>query len=221
MAIPVPPALFSATDQQAQQLRELANEEGYQLSQAHAWQALIREKIYTTIAQEEQTAAVPADFSYYLNDSMFNRSQNRKVIGPLNQFEWQQQKSGPTYLTVELAFRFRNNQLLITPTPVAGETLAFEYITLNWCESAGGTEQQYFIADDDVALLDEDLMSLGVEWRFLKAKGFDYSEAFRKYQIELQRRMSRDGGAPSLSLSQGMYDRVTVWPFNIPDGNWP
>ena len=220
MGIQAPDAVFSSVNQEIVQMRTLLNQEGKELNRRVDWQSLMMETSFTSVAQETQTSAVPADFDHYIADTMFDRTENRKIAGPLNSYEWQREKSGPVYTSVYHAFRIRGNNILITPNPTAGNSIYYEYISNKWAEDSSGTDKVRFTADDDVSRLDEEIMTLGVIWRFQKAKGLDYSESFRSYELMIQQVAARDESAPVLSLSRGLVSR-RYYDANIKDGNWP
>ena len=150
---------------------------------------------------------------------MWNRTQGRKVAGPIDPQRWQALKTN-LYNSVWDSFRIRGGDFLCQPVPVAGETWAFEYVSLYWLTDASGdTERSAWTADDDVGLLCECLMAMGIVWRFLKAKGMDYSEAYRTYEMELQQRLSNDGGMRIIDLGSDQGGSAVFDPFT-PEGSW-
>jgi len=217
LSLPQPSAVVGSTDKQVIQLLALANEEGTSLGRRYAWQALIEEQTFTTVASPAQSAALPTDLDRFVPNSFFNRSTRRPMTGPITPRQWQWIQAQPVYSTAYLLFRERTGQFLIAPTPAAGETIAYEYLSKNWAESSGGTPQPAFQADTDVALLDEGLITLGLRWRFLRAKGLDYAEEMATYERELEQAMARDGGSTALTLAPQPVDPNRV---NIPDGNF-
>ncbi len=116
-----------------------------------------------------------------------------------------------------LAFIERDGQFLVTPTPGAGQQIAYEYITRQWAKSAAGVPQAEFLADTDETYLDDKLFPLGLRWRFLKSKGLDYAEDFRTYQSEKSQRMARDGGNTIVDSTGGNY---YGWATNIQMGGF-
>jgi hypothetical protein len=77
--------------------------------------------------------------------------------------------------------------------PVAGDTIAFEWVSKNWVTvAAGGTST--WTADADTGLLDEEIMTQGVIWRWKAAKGLEYAEDYNKYERLVADQMGRDGG---------------------------
>lgn len=221
LGLPMPPTAFSATDTQTVQLRGLLNEEGIELAlwPDHAWTKLMMEKTFTTLAQPVQTGAVPSDFGRFCDGSMWDRTTDRPVWGPMSPQQWQQQMAGPTFTTMYLGFRIRGNDFLITPTPAAGDTIAYEYVSNLYVYSAAGTpatpNQNAFQADGDTCIFDETMMARGLRWRFLRSKGLDYSQEYSTWIDLVQRVVARDGGMPKLSASEN-YPLTRISPF-VPD----
>lgn len=219
LGIPSPSAVIGTSDTQVKQLLGLAQQEGIELARMGPWQALVKEKTFTATATETQTSVLPDDFGWIIEGSFWNRTASRKVMGPLDPQKWQALKTG-LFVSIWDAYRIRGSSLMMNPTPSAGDSMAFEYVSSYWCTSADGlTERSAWAADDDVAKLREELITLGVIWRFLKAKGLDYSEAFRTYQMEITRDMGRDGGTRILDMA---YDQGGSGAFDpyVPEGNW-
>lgn len=212
-----PTTAYASADQNTIQLVALAQEEGKALSRRFNWQVLTKEKTFTSVAAETQTGAVPDDFDRFVNDTFFNRSEKRKVDGPLTPQQWQFHKSVVATTIID-AYRQRGDDILITPIPAAGQTMAYEYVSKNWCESSGGTEQAAWAADTDTGILSEELMTLGVMWRWKKAKGLEYAEDFRTYEMEVANAMTKDGGKPKLNIGT-LNTAMARYPY-IPDGSW-
>lgn len=219
LSLPTSSVVVSSTDPNVRMLKTLANREGKILARAYPWQAITTEQTFTSVAATIQTGAVPTDYDRIINKSMFNRTQQRRCTGPLDPEEWQSQQALTTSLLTD-AFRFRGDDILITPTPEAGDTYAYEYVSKNWCQSAGGTGQDAWAADDDTAKLDEELILLGVIWRFRKARGFDYSEEFNTYEFEVAQAKMRDGGkrARNYGADSSLYEHMR--PPTVIEGNW-
>jgi hypothetical protein len=215
LGLPRASAVMVSSDETVVQLRGLAQQEGRELAREGAWQALTSEKTFTTVAAAAQTSSVPTDFDWYIPDTMFNRTRTRRVEGPVTAAIWQDiQASLVTY--VNPAFRIRGSTILITPTPSAGDTVAYEYVTKNWCQSVASVAQALWTVDTDTALVDEELHTLGIVWRFKKAKGFDYAEEFTTYQVQVKQALNRDGARPRISTDGGYRDRVPT-PPQVPE----
>jgi hypothetical protein len=168
---------------------------------------------YDALSQE----VVPTDLDRFVPETFFNRTRKRPVFGPISAQDWQFTK-GVVATTLVESFRQRGNGILITPTPTANDTYAYEYISKNWCQSSAGTGQTAWAADTDTGILPESLMTLGVIWRFLRAKGFDYAEAFRTYELAKAKAQAKDGGKRRFNLAH----RTTNYPRApyVQEGSW-
>lgn len=221
MGLVRPTVVVGSSDQQIRQLLGLAQQEGKELARRHNWQAICKEKTITATATETQASAIPADFDRFVNDTFYNRTKHRRVEGPLDSVEWQRYKATTTTLLFD-AFRVRGDGMLFAPTPSAGDIYAYEYVSTYWVATTAATTtpaQATWLADTDVGILSEELMTLGIVWRFLKAKGLDYAEPFRTYEAQLMLRMARDGGKRSVNMGRS-FDYRRVRSPTFPDGSW-
>jgi hypothetical protein len=215
-----PTAVVASTDRQVQQLYQLANEEGQELLRRFNWRRLTKQHTFLTTAAAVQVGGLADDWDHFIDQTMFNRDQRRRVEGPITEEQWQVIQSMNAATPITPAYRLRGVDFLLTPTPAAGETIAYEYISTLWVLAADGTTyRSYYEADNDTALLHERLIALGIRWRFQQAKGLDYAESMRTYGIEVQKAAGRDKGMPTIS-SGGVGQYWPPYP-NIPDGNWP
>jgi len=213
-----PSSVAGSTDQQTLQLLALARQGGRELARRFDWQVLTREATFTTVAAEQQAtlSSVVGDFARVIDETMWNRTRSRPVRGPLTPQQWQRRKAAAAQAGVDLCFRIRGDAILFNPLPPAGDTIAFEYISSQWCQSSGGAPQSDWAADSDTALIDEEILRLDLVWRFLKAKGLDYAEEFRTCEMALNDLFGADAGKPVVDMT-GAGPGFGV---NIPDGNW-
>ena len=220
--LPSPTAVFATADVQVTQLRALLEEEGNDLAARGSWQGLTFEASLTTIATEDQgamTTIANNGFRSIMNDTIWDRTDRLPVLGPMSDQEWQAMKAvvvtGPRY-----RFRIRGGHLLVNPTPPSGHNWRFEYVSDNWILGIDGvTYKQYFTLDTDTVLLPENLLILGLRWRWLKAKGFEYAEEFRSYEWQVKNALGRDGGKPRLYMDAEVWRGPRPGIF-VPDGNW-
>lgn len=215
-----PSSVITSTDQQALRLLGYAQQEGKALARRHAWQILVTEASFTSTATETQSSALPSDFDRFVDDTFYNRTRKRPVYGPLNAQDWSFSKAVVATVLIE-SFRQRGStsDILITPTPTAGDSYYFEYVSKNWCQSSGGTAQSAWASDTDTGILEEELMTLGVIWRFKAGQGFDYAEEFRNYETMVTQAIARDGGKRTLNAGYYIGSRRRRAPF-VQDGSW-
>lgn len=212
-----PASAYNSSDNQVVQLVALAQEEGIELMRRHPWQVLTKETTFTGTAAAAQTGAIPSDFDRFVDETFFNRTKKRPVFGPISAQDWQFSQAVVATTLVE-SFRVRGDSILITPTPNGTDTYAYEYISNKWCQSSGGTAQTAWASDADTGILSEELMSLGVIWRFLRVKGLDYAEALRTYEIQVADKFLKDGGRRRLNFGTRQQSLARA-PF-VQEGSW-
>lgn len=208
------------TDDTAVQMLALLNQAGEELAQEYPWQALQREATFTTVAAETQGAmeTLAPGWLYIVNQTIWNRSLRRPVFGALTEQDWQLLKSSSVQGPFQ-QFRIMGGNLMFIPAPPAGQTCAFEYITKQWAtDSKGVTGKSAFTDDTDVSVLDEQLLTLSLVWRFKQANGLDYSAELGMFNLRLGNAEARDGGKQTLDLDGR--PRVLMPGVMVPQGNW-
>lgn len=224
IGIPKPTSVSSSTDVQIIQLLELLNEEGEELSTgasvglSYDWQALQTEATFVTVATASQGAitTIASGFKYIIGNTIWDRTRKLPAYGSMTPEEWQTYQAWGTTSPFP-KYRVRGGLLLLMPVPTAGDSYYFEYQSANWCTSSGGTGQTAFAADADVGLLDEKLLTAGLIWRWKQAKGFDYAEDFRKYQLRATNAIARDVERPILNMGRSNENAAGIV---VPIGNW-
>jgi hypothetical protein len=214
-----PTSVITSNDEQVIQLLALANQEGNELMLRQPWQVLTKEKTFTGTAAAAQTGALASDFDRFVDESFFNRTQKKPVYGPISSQEWQFMQAVVSTTLVE-SFRVRGDSVLITPTPNGTDTYAYEYISNLWCQTSGATGQTAWASDTDTGVLSEELMTLGIIWRFLRQKGMDYAESFRTYELNVANAIIHDGGKRRLNFGRRGLSGIARQPF-ISEGTWP
>lgn len=220
IGITQPVSVSGSSDPQIVQLMGLTNEDGQELAARYPWSVLISESTFTTVATQSQgamTTICGIDFRYILNETMWNRSILQPIYGALSPQDWQNLKArnvtGPW-----TQYRIRGTDLLFVPTPSAGQTVAFEWVSKHWVlPDAGGTAAT-MRADADISNLDERIITQGVIWRWKAAKGLEYAEDYNKYERLVADQSARDGGKARLNLAGvgGDYPFGTI----VPIGSW-
>ena len=167
----------------------------------------------------------PNDLAYFITQTFWDRNFRWQLLGPLDAQEWQVLKSGISPTGPRRRFRIMGNYFYIDPVPGFsssdnGAIEAFEYYTNAWCQSTGGltgTPQTAWNADTDQYVLDDESMTLGIIWRFLRAKRFSYDEEKNTYDNLVQRLQARDGGMRNLPLNASASGIRLLNSSNVPD----
>jgi len=219
IGITAPNVAVGSNDLQIVQLLALCEEEGQEQATRYAWQTLQNEATFTTVAAQVQTSisSITTGFDYIVNDTIWNRTLRRPVYGPNSEQEWQQKKAiqlnGPFN-----SFRIIGDSINFYPNPAAGQTCAFEYITKNWITTSAGSTSSVWTNDADTPKLNDQLVMLGLVWRWKQAKGLDYAEDFAKYERRITDAMGRDAGKQVLNMDGATYEIQPA--ILVPRGNW-
>ncbi len=171
-----------------------------------------------TLAFGKIAYAMPADFEYFIEQTFWDGSYRWQLLGPIDAQEKNVIKWGISPVGPRRRFWIRNNTMFINPTPTnSTDVIAFDYYSNSFCTSSGGTAQKLWAADTDTYVLDEECFIQGIKWRFLSAKGLDYTQEYDDYLTVTQRVMARNGGQRDLPLNaQGSRLRL-LSDANVPD----
>lgn len=221
IGIPEPSQIIGEQDEQSKQLLALAQREGKDFSvlanKNGGWQALHSEYTFTTVASQ-QDYAMPSDFEYFVQRTFWDNSYKWELLGPITAQEKQILKYGVIASGPRRKFYIRDNRMYLEPIPtVSGDVIAYDYFSNGWCKDSLGNVQTRWTADTDTYRLDEDCFVQGIKWRFLRAKGLDYSQEKADYDADCQRVMARDGGSRDLPIAGGTYGARFLTTDNIPE----
>jgi hypothetical protein len=215
-----PTSVISNTDPIARQLLALAQREGKQLMRVSDWAILKKEHTFST-SNGTAAYALPSDFDRLVLETSYNRSDNDILTGPISSAEYQLVNHGmaTTGTTEKFRLKAASNALKfeLDPTPSSTQTIGFEYVSNQFCQSNGGSGQAAWAADTDTGILDETTMEMGITWRFKAAHGLDFAEDFRQYQLEVRQAVARNGSSPVLQLDDAR--KLIVGPYQS-DGNY-
>lgn len=223
-ALPIPTALFTATDAQTIEFRSLLNEEIGELKKWPDcyWRKLIRQQTFISENSDVQTLdPLPDDLEYIIPNTMWDRTLTRPCWGPVTPQEWQAWKARPILTSVIWGWRLRGNEFLTAPNPRAGDTVAYEYISSLAVYADGDSvpTKPYFTADTDTSVFDEIMVARGVRWRFLSQKKLSYDQEYATWIGLVQREASRNKGMPVLNAAGsgwGALGGPYVPSFNFP-----
>jgi len=212
-----PDTVINNTSDEVGELLSFAKTEGKELMRRFDWQILRKEKTETTVATEEQTA-LPSDFDRFVNETFWNRTRKHPLYGPLTPQQWQRIKTWNSSPVTD-SFTYRGNKILINPVPAAGETIAYEYISKNFCQSYALVAQSTWAADTDIGILDEHLMELGLVVRFKMSKGLDAGADLAEYDTQVMIAIGSESPKRTLNMTScgNEYSRGIV----IQEGDWP
>ena len=218
----VPATIVGNTDPTAVQLLALANREVRVLrrrSGAHGWQALRIELSQTTTTDTILLVALPADWDKFLNATWWDSTNRWPLRGPATPAIWQNLQIGIANAAPRRWFRIYADGIQLWPTPGnSTDVIKIEYQSKYVIDTAGdGTGASVkWVLDADESLLDEELIAMGLNWRFLKAKGLPYGEERNEYNAEVSKALAVDKSAAVLHLSYRP-QTILIGPDSVPD----
>jgi hypothetical protein len=192
----VPTLAATSQDDTIIQIVALCNEVVEDILDRGSWTSFQREAVFTSVAAASQGALTTlADSGYQsiISETLFDRTQSLRILGPLSPQEWQGLQSiiNTQPLT---SFRVQEGNLQLYPIPPAGRTIAFEYTSNTAIYNAADAEYKTeFTKDTDVFSLPYQLLLKGLRWRWKEEKGFPYAESFRQYERSIVLLKSKDG----------------------------
>lgn len=171
-----------------------------------------------------ESYALPSDFAYLIAQTEWDRNFRWQLLGPLDAQEWQVIKSGISPVGPRMRFRIMQGQFYINPVGSASslytDTIAFEYVSNAWVAVAATPTtgaQSAYVLDTDVSILPEDLITLSLKWRFLRAKGLDYDEEQDQFEEKLARTIGRSASNRNLPLNARASGIRLLNSQNVPD----
>lgn len=226
IGVTAPSSVVGNTDPQVAELLSCAQEEGFDLMRRGTWQLLDTNVTFSAVAVSAgpglnyavQTNAVPADYDRFIQETFWNRTRKRPLYGPVTSQEWQNLIAWTSSPVVD-TFRFVGGQIWITPVPTAGDVMAFEYISVNWCQSSLGVGQSQWTADTDVGVLSENIMAYGVVWRFKQKKGLPFQADYDKWDARAKQALVSDLPQRTINFGDGGWTGRRPG-IAVPDGSW-
>jgi hypothetical protein len=201
-------SVASSQDQNMRQSMALANKALQHTSFKKDWPVLVREhRFNAVIGQEGYT--LPEDFHHLVAPSAVNAAQYYQLKGSLSPIQWYRMalKGSINWAT---GFRIDpyGNKFNVAPLPTGTDELVFMYVTKNIAKDSSGTPIPRFTQDSDEPLVDEDLVELGLTWRWRQKKGLDFTAEMAEYNGTLNTRFAQFYGAGEMSIGGYPYQRA-------------
>lgn len=224
LGLPVPEAAANAEDTTAQQCFGLWNALGQELVDGYRWKEQTRTFSFTTVANQA-TYPLPDDWAGPIDQTEMDATNHWGLLGQMTNQQWAVLKSGIVALGPRMRYRYIDNSIELFPVPTSTGSpttpfeIVFQYLTSGWVIRPDGTMADAATSDADRSIFQNRLMVSGVKLKLWEIKGFDTSALTKDYDASFNQAMSRNQGAPRLSLSP----RVTPYLIgigNLPDGNW-
>ena len=202
----VPTTITSLTDPDELQLVEHMNQVCEYLRRRGPFRQQVRSYTFNT-ADATSTYSLPGDYWAPLPLTHYNRTTDRRLVGPLTDGEWQEYTEGFGATPYEYLWRIAGYDSSLSgvegrlfevyPTPSAVESLTFEYISGNlylptgWFASPDTAIHETIAADTDYCQFDADLVKLGLKWKYMDDTNSDRN-AVQMAKSEFDREITKN-----------------------------
>ena len=195
LTMPRSTALYGQSTQDARQWLAILKAEGKQLCMDHDWNDLQDTTSFTCVSTNAQTGYPETDFLRLQDGTdIWNDTRQWPIRGPVKSKQWSDLIVRTT-TTITQVWRLIDGVLNVY-SPLAGDIIRYEWISNKWV-IASSTAQSSFTADTNTFVFDEWLLTLGIVWRWRKAKGLDYAEEMMDYSRYKERVILGDKGGIS------------------------
>ena len=227
LGLPQVSTVVGIENAQSVQLLSMLNSAGNELLLYYPWEQFRKEWTFNTedgVGEYE----IPADWSYNLDQTQWDRTNHWPLIGPKSAQEWAWLKGGLLAAAPRIRFRIQDNKMKLWPVPSAGDapgthTISQEYVTRNWVESTDGSgahvPADMITKDSDVLLYDPWLLGKYVKFKFYELKGFDTTGVQGDFMRIFNTLTGKDVGAPILNMAPRPLSQY-LGPWSVPDGSW-
>jgi hypothetical protein len=212
---------YGSTDPNVIQMRSLLSSIGRKLAAHRRWRTLTLEHTFDT-ANGTAEYALPNDFVAMVDQSEWNRTTDRQAL-PVGAEAWQYLATGAVTSTINALFRVRAATVEISPTPTGIATIGFEYLSRYWVQTSGAAQadKDAPTANTDALFFDSELLVSALKRAFLKAKGWDATNAEVEYQEALALAEAADvAAAPRIGIGGQTRGFRRLGYGNIPDGGY-
>lgn len=229
MGLVKPIEAVTSKDVTVQQMIALLNRAGSDMVIGYPWQQLTKEYVFTTVEGVTEYP-LPDDWSYFLDQTEWDRTNHWPLLGPKTAQEWQWLKGGLLSSGPRIRYRVVNNQFEIFPRDAnnAGSTtgsgqseLAMEYVSSNWLMDArvANTTYSMVVNDTDIVMFDCWVISAYLKLKYWEAKGLDTTAYAKDFVNVWEARIGKNKGGPVLTLAPRARSML-IGVNNIPDGSW-
>lgn len=217
LGFPKPNVAMSALDGTTRQLVSLLQSAGYELSLYYNWPDLKTIWQFATTGVDQY--ALPADWSYFVDQTQWDQTSRWPLMGPKSSQEWAWLKSGVVAQGPRTRYRVVANSLYLHPTPSSPLTLYFEYIRNTWVIDKNGVYANQIVYDEDIPQFDAWLLIKFLKLKLWQVKGFDTTAFMDDFLRVFDAQTGKSAGAPILSMTRRV-PSMLIGGHNIPDGSW-
>jgi hypothetical protein len=220
LGLPLVSLTTSTGDTLAQQSLALLNALGDELIRIHDWQFLEQVMNFTGDGILD-TFLLPSDFKRQINQTQWDKSARRPMMGPDSPQIWSWSQYGIVSAGVMYRYRILDNEYTLFPVPSSDEEFALYYISKNWVIDGAdpNIKRDAATAPGDIPMFDKRLMITGLKVKLWAAKGFDTTALQEEFQFVLNAEKGQNQGAREIGLS-GNNSHFYLNYLNIPESGY-
>jgi hypothetical protein len=210
---------FTSTDPNVVAMCALLKALGRELVRRRHWTQLQKTHTFSTVGGVDGYD-LPDDYAAMAPQTHWNRSTSQPLGGPAGPREWQVLKSSTGASSITYTFRVKENYLYLHPVPSGTTTVAYEYRSAWWVETASdeaGPSTDTPSAGTDTLWFDGHLLSRGLKWKWRLAKRMEATAELNEYMEALAQAEGLDGASPDIDLAAGARIRPRG---NVPETGW-
>lgn len=227
MGLNKPAQAVASQDVTVQQMVALLNRAGTDMVIGYPWEQLTKEYIFDTSTSTPSadgltlSMALPSDWSYFLDQTQWDRTNHWPLLGPKTAQEWQWLKGGLLSSGPRIRYRVVGGNLELFPGASTTSQIAMEYVSNGWLQDAGTANTHYdeIENDTDIVLFDPWVITAYLKLKYWEAKGLDTTAYSQDFVNVWQARIGQNKGAPVLTLAPRARTML-IGVNNIPDGSW-
>lgn len=213
-----PATIISNDNKEARQLFYYAKREGKDLLEDFPWQILVNPEGSITGDDAATAYALPTDFHRLVPETTWSRGENRQSYVPIGAKEWAYLKGWDIVTTLNRRARIYGGQMVFHKVLPSTVTIYFEYVSdLIWDIAATGTPKAVPTLDTDIFRLDEEIVTLGIIWRYKKARERAWKADFQEYLKKKQHMQAQEKSAAVLDAG---VPRNRVWGIQVKDSGY-
>lgn len=227
MGLTKPLSVVSNSDTTVQQVLALLNRAGSEMVMGYPWEQLTKEYTFNTADSVESPDGktfiqpLPSDWSYFLDQTQWDRTNHWPLLGPKSAQEWQWLKGGLLSSGPRIRYRIVGGNIEMFPTDSIDSAIAMEYVADTWLKNAAVANTFYPYIEDDtnIVMFDPWVVTAYLKLKYWEAKGLNTTAYTKDFLNVWEARISKNKGAPMLTLAPRARTML-IGINNIPDGSW-
>ena len=203
-------SLFNANSQNEQIFLSVARDALNGLLRYGDWQELTKDGELQTVEGKTDylIKSFCPDFFQLLNNTVYIKDAQEKVIGAIRPEQWQREK----YLHDDsntVKFKIQNSMFRFLEPPADGLKIVFQYRSAVVAYDSGLlTEKTEITKDTDIPIFDEYLVKLAIRWRLQARNGQAYHEEYAEYEKECRKRFGSSLASGDIVLGSRCCDNL-------------